>query len=239
MCKCERHADLTHVASEAQFSEAFQSQSEGAFVALTLSITIFRYRLKGSKDVFGTIFELVKHYMKELRDDLGLQLKMPGNYLRTYVGSGYSTEKQSTGAGEGSAAPTAKYSRGSLEAKERAAMAELDDLDDSDGEMDGFGALTQIAEDDSAAVYDMASGDTGAADAAGIAGAGTASAAAAPDYDLASGDAAVRAESGNTLPADYDLASGDAGVLLDRCPTVWLGCEIRSCRSETRRVWVV
>lgn len=139
--------------------------------------------------------------MDDLREDLGLRLKMPGNYLRSYVASGYSTEKQANFTPEGSTPPTAKYSKGSLEAKERAAMAELDDLNDSDGSMEGFGELLEAVGEDDGAVYDMASSNAS----------NIGMRAAAADYDLASNDSAARTGASRAPPADYDMASGHAG----------------------------
>eukprot|EP00039_Didymoeca_costata_P023744 m.8078 g.8078 ORF g.8078 m.8078 type:complete len:420 (+) comp3837_c0_seq2:476-1735(+) len=164
------------------------------------------YLVRGSNDVFDTVYRLVKHYSSAKREDLGIKLRHPGNYLADYASSGYSLTQKN----EVEAEPVkVTYSKGSLLAKEKAAMDELDELDDDDlpeYDMASQSKVGEVAEYDMAsqsnkiaevAEYDMASGGSGPV-----------------EYDMATRSSSSKkneqaayemASSGNV---DYDLASG-------------------------------
>lgn len=89
------------------------------------------YVLRGAEhSVFKTVSRLVAYYAEEKREELGVKLVHPGNYMSTYQSSGYATESQQQDNAPDQAAERHTYSKGSLDAKIRAAGDELDDDDD-------------------------------------------------------------------------------------------------------------
>eukprot|EP00041_Stephanoeca_diplocostata_P030588 m.930908 g.930908 ORF g.930908 m.930908 type:complete len:324 (+) comp23783_c0_seq13:235-1206(+) len=111
------------------------------------------YVLRGAEhSVFKTVSRLVAYYTEEKREELGVKLVHPGNYMSSYQSSGYATENPRPDKSPDATAERHKYSKGSLEAKVRAAG---DELDDDDELPSGF----QV-DDDTDVAYDLASGGT-------------------------------------------------------------------------------
>lgn len=53
------------------------------------------YCLRGSEDiVFRSIARMVKHYISKKREDIGIKLRIPGDYMSIYTTSGYTQEQK-------------------------------------------------------------------------------------------------------------------------------------------------
>lgn len=110
------------------------------------------YMVRGCGAICQTIAKLIKYYRDELRPELGVQLKNAGPYIKDYVATIYRTEQEKEARRKESNAKQ-KYSKGSLEAKQKSFADELDDDEEEEEE-------EKEAEDgNEGAVYDMASSE--------------------------------------------------------------------------------
>jgi hypothetical protein len=50
------------------------------------------YKIRGSNMVFKSIARLVAHYIKELREDVGMKLRVPGDYMSVYTSGNFNTK---------------------------------------------------------------------------------------------------------------------------------------------------